>query len=229
MQDTSHSAAPETPDIPKKHVPPNAHFVLLFYIVVGVLMRDWSLINRSSDMRVKQSHRHTRFLPGPPAAAWSWTGPARRWGWATDTENDTVRGKGRRRSLHQAHQMSGRYECWRGDSVDSTTAFWWSVACPFWHAAVCGLKDTKMSLSTRCHSCWCVCVSVSPRAAALGLLQEMVSVTMRWDREELAWITVGQWALSFNTPPIICMTSAALHTGLHTHTPLPGIWHFTGF
>lgn len=56
--------------------------------------------------------------------------------------------------------------------------------------------------------------SISPRASALGLLEEMVRVTMRCEREESVWIRVSQWARSFKTLLMICITSEALSTGL---------------
>lgn len=62
---------------------------------------------------------------------------------------------------------------------------------------------------------------VLPSASALGLLEETVRVTMRWERDESLWMRVGQWARSFSTAPNTCITSAASRTGLreHTHTP----------
>lgn len=83
--------------------------------------------------------------------------------------------------MHRAHRRSCRCEGWCGDSVDSTTAFCWSAACPFWQSATCALDGHKdefvQQVSLPLYVC--VCVWVLPRAAALGLLEEMVSVTMR--------------------------------------------------
>lgn len=92
--------------------------------------------------------------------------------------------RGRRRSLHPAHHKSGRREGRRGDSAGSTTAFGWSAACPFWHSAACGLGGDKSGFVHPVSPlppgvCVRECARVSPRAAALGLLEEMVSVTMR--------------------------------------------------
>ena len=56
-----------------------------------------------------------------------------------------------------------------------------------------------------------------PKARAWGLLEEAVSVTTRWEREELACTRVGQRALSFTTAQTSCMTSGALFTHQHTH------------
>lgn len=77
-----------------------------------------------------------------------------------------ARGKGRRRSLQWAHQTCGRHECWRGDSVDSTTAFWWSGAC---HSAVCGLVGHKDEFVQQMPLlCVCVCVTQGRCVGALG-------------------------------------------------------------
>lgn len=125
-----------------------------------------------SRLRGNLSHRHTRSPPGPPAAAWSWIRPVRRWGWETGTENGRVMAKGRRRSLHPAHHKSGRREGWRGDSADSTTAFWWSAACPSWHSAACGLDGDKGGfvhpLSPLARVCVCACLTQGRCVGALG-------------------------------------------------------------
>lgn len=51
----------------------------------------------------------------------------------------------------------------------------------------------------------------------------MVRVTTRCEREESVWMRVGQWALSFRTLLMICITSEALHTGLWKH--MKNIFH----
>lgn len=88
------------------------------------------------------THRHTRSLPGPPAAAWSWTEPARCCVWERGKGNGRGRGTERRRCLQKdVRQMSGGRRGWHGDSEDSTTPSGWSFACPSWHSVACGLKE----------------------------------------------------------------------------------------
>lgn len=170
---------------------------------------------------LSRSHRHSRSLPGPPAAAWFWTEPGRRWAWGRD--RGSVRGSGWERrpcSRRDDPQMICAQRGWHGDSVGSTIPSERPAACPSWHSGACGLNGNKQCMSVwptgviNANVCVSVCDCVSPRASALGLLEEMVRVTMRWEREESGWTRVGQWALSFRTLLRICITSEASRTGL---------------
>lgn len=78
-----------------------------------------------------------------------------------DTGNGKVRDKGRRQSLQRARQTSCRQRGWHGDSVDSTTPFEWSTACPSWHSVACGLNGggDKVTLQG-CVGSRCVYVGV---------------------------------------------------------------------
>lgn len=89
---------------------------------------------------ILKSYQHTRFLPGPPAAAWSWTKSVRCWVWGRGRGNGKGKGRERWRDSRRVHQMSSRQQGWHDDSVDSTTPSGWSAACPSWHSVVCGLN-----------------------------------------------------------------------------------------
>lgn len=87
------------------------------------------------------------------------------------------------------------------------------------------LCQWRLTWTSQCFHLFCLS---SPRATALGLLEDTVSWTTRWEREESVWRRVGQWTLSLRTLRITCITSEALCTGLedkHQRKPweLPSI------
>lgn len=163
----------------------------------------------------QSAYQHTRCQPGPPAEASSWTDSLRCCSSGRGRGKGKASNKGRTRDLQRVRQMSCGWWGWHGDSVDSTTPSGWSAACPSLHSAACGLNGRARGLQCgTVGKCPMNSGECSPRATALGLLEETVRVTTRWERDESVWTRVGQWALSFCTLLIICITSAALLTGL---------------